>query len=341
MTWRPRTAGVVALCALSAVLAACGSDSEEAASGGAATGTTDVNLLLNYSPGPQEHAYFVTGIRKGFFEEEGINLTLTPGTGTGDAIKAAAVGRFKLALADTSTTMTAIDEGTPVITVGVLTQTSPMSVIFRKSTNIKTVKDLAGKTIASSGGGSLTETFPGLLKANGMAEDSVKLVPTAGTLTEQAAMLTGQTDAFLGTFPSDGVPLNLKGEDVSWLRFADFGVNPLGQGVIANKPWLAENKELMAAFLRATQKSIEYTIDNIDEAAQLFIDEYPDVYTVETATASLKEQVKLLHRPGTEDLPPLATTDEVWEDQQELMVKYLDLDPSIPLSEFHTDEFLR
>src|SRR3954470_15371344 len=110
------------LTCIAAVLAAL------AASPVFAQGKDKVVLLLNwylYS----EHAPFFLGKERGYFDQEGIDLEIQEGRGAGVTVQAVAAGSVQFGYADVATMIKAAAKGAPVVTTGVLLQTSPMAVM--------------------------------------------------------------------------------------------------------------------------------------------------------------------------------------------------------------------
>src|SRR5712671_7684156 len=85
-----------------------------------------VVLMLNwylYS----EHAPFFLGKERGYFDQEGIDLDIQEGRGSGVTVQAVAAGTATFGYADVPTMIKAASKGAPVTAVGVALQTSPMS----------------------------------------------------------------------------------------------------------------------------------------------------------------------------------------------------------------------
>lgn len=318
-------------------------ESEQSEEEGTPEELTQVEFLLNFSAYPADHAYYALGIQEGIFEQHGIAVSLVEGTGSGDALAALGVGRYPLALLDTGTLMLGIaNEDVPVTNIGVINQRSPMSLIFMSEKGFETVEDVRGLTIASSQGGSMTRLFPGLLAANGMTEEDINMALVGSGESQQVAMLSGQADAFLGYYPDDGMTLRLEGHDVDWISFADSGVNLLNLGIGANVEWLEDNQEIAQAFMRAIQEAVEATLAAPQDAAQAFVDQYPEAgYTVEMAAEMLEVSFELLSTETSAELPVGMAAEEDWRQSEDLLEEYMELQPAEGLDQYYTDEFVQ
>src|SRR5438477_11853450 len=110
------------LTCIAAVLAAL------AASPVFAQGKDKVVLLLNWYV-YSEHAPFFLGKERGYFDQEGIDLDIQEGRGSGVTVQAVAAGTAPFGYADVPTMLKAASTGAPVTALGVALQTSPMSVM--------------------------------------------------------------------------------------------------------------------------------------------------------------------------------------------------------------------
>ncbi|MFD1051352.1 ABC transporter substrate-binding protein, partial [Kibdelosporangium lantanae] len=190
-----------------------------------------VTLTLNWYP-YGEHAPFYYGKARKIYEKHGIDLTIQAGQGSQKTIQATAAGQTDFGWADTPALLAGVGQGMKVKSVGVFLQTTPSAVQFFSDKNIKAPADLKGKTIASTAGDALSKTFPAFLKINGLQAGDVKLqnLDAAGKM---AATIAGQTDALLGFATDQGPTVQEKaGKPVSYLKFADFGLNFYSNGLL-------------------------------------------------------------------------------------------------------------
>jgi NitT/TauT family transport system substrate-binding protein len=126
-------------------------------------------LLLNWYT-YSEHAPFYLGKERGYFDQEGIDLDIQEGRGSGVTVQAVAAGTAAFGYADVPTMMKAASKGAPVIAVGVALQTSPMSVMGFADRNIRKPEDIKGKTVAVTPGDSMSQIWPLFLQKNGLKQ---------------------------------------------------------------------------------------------------------------------------------------------------------------------------
>jgi NitT/TauT family transport system substrate-binding protein len=161
-----------------------------------------VTLMLNwylYS----EHAPFFLGKERGYFAEEGIDLDIQEGRGSAVTAQAVAAKSATFGYIDVTTMIKAAAKGAPLKSTGVLFQVSPMSVMGFTEKNIKTPKDIIGKTVAVTPGDSMSQMWPLFLKANNIQADQVKIVRGRPDQAQCGDDRAGRSAAWLRDGPGD------------------------------------------------------------------------------------------------------------------------------------------
>jgi len=316
---------------------ACG-QADPSGSGGEAgdDGLTEVTVTLNWVP-YGEHAPFYYGVEQGIFEEEGIDLTIQPGNGSGNTVQQVAQRNTDFGWADTPPLANGISSGMPVRSVGVFLQTGPSSVEFFADQGITEPADLVGKTVGGTPGDAMYGTFPAWLELNGVdpADVTVVNVDAAGKI---AALIEGKVDAIQG-FHHDQAPTieNQTGEEVEALPFADFGMNLLGTGLVAHEALLADDPELVEAMVRATSRAFLAASEDPDAAVAAMAagaEQAPDEAVL---AAQLAATVELL---GLEDAPaPGVNTEEQWTDTLTFLSENTDFDGGTTPADFWDGSF--
>ena len=319
-----------------ALLAACApsgqnndSSGNEGASNTASGPKETVTFTLNWVP-YGEHAPFYYGIEKGYYAEEGIDLKIEPGSGSGNTIKAVAQGQTMFGWADTPPMLKAISTGMPVKSVGVFLQKGPASIEFLADKNIKSIKDLKGKTVGGTPGDAMYATFPALLAANDMQPSDVTVV-NMDPANKIAQLAAGQVDAIMGFFHDQGPTIESKtGKEVDHLLFADSGLNMLGTGIVVSDETLSAKKDLVGKFVRATQKSWAEALKNPEDAAKAMVGLAENEPAEDVLVKQLKLAEPLLQLDTAGE--PGVNTDKQWSDTVGLMSQYAALkdagDPS-------------
>ncbi|MCU1573555.1 MAG: sulfonate transporter substrate-binding protein [Micrococcaceae bacterium] len=309
------SAGVAAVAAFS--LSACGGStgSGTAASGAAASegaAAKPVTLMLNWYP-YGEHAPFYYGVEKGIFKKHGIDLTIKAGQGSTKTVQATGQGQVDFGWADTPAVLANIDKGVKVKSLGVYLQTTPSAVQVFADSGIKTPQDLKGKTIAVSAGDAPTVTFPIFLKAAGLSPDDVKQqnLDAAGKI---AAVLSNKVDGLIGFAHDQGPTIaNKSGKAMTYLRYADQGINFYSNGLISSDSYLGKNPDLAKAMMAAVSESFEAAIQDPEAAAKSMDGKDPQIPPAAVVLDQWKETIKVLTTEKTEGKKPGVNDPADWD----------------------------
>jgi NitT/TauT family transport system substrate-binding protein len=320
---RRRLFTLAAATALLALAAGCGDDTPST-SPGSQPGTKNVTLMLNWVP-YGEHAPFYYGIKKNFYKDEGIELVVKPGNGSGTTIQQVAQNQVTFGWADTPPLLKGINTGMKVKSLGVFLQKGPSSIESLADKNISKPADLKGKTVGGTPGDALYAVFPAWLKANNLSTDDVKVVnvDAAGKI---AALSEGKVDAIMGFFHDQAPTVEAKTKKkVNALLYADSGLNMLGTGIVVNEATLNGDRDVAAKFVRATQKSWAEAAKDVPGAVAAMAEMAENEPPQEVLTKQLTLCLPLLE--GT----PGVNTEAKWSETIDLMSKYGDLkDPKSP-----------
>ena len=123
-----------------------------------------------------DHSPIYLALKKGYYQEEGLDLTVLRGSGSADSAKKVDLGQSDVGISDAPTILTAISKGANLKMVAVVYDKAGNNVFFRKSAGIKTPKDLVGKKIAVPPADSHRVLWPAFASLNGIDPQSVTLV---------------------------------------------------------------------------------------------------------------------------------------------------------------------
>lgn len=262
-----RFGAAAAALTLAAGLSACAGN-EAAPEGSAAEGGTTAITVLH---APINYEVLYIAQQEGFFEEEGLDVTITPGGTAQDNLGQLAGGSADLAIVSWDAAVTATAEGVPLKLISsnaeISTEFDTSAIMVRADSGITDVADLEGKTIAfnSVGSGGNVPVLQALKDA-GLDPDSVEQValPFASM---QAALEGSQVDA---VFPSDSFYAQMSGnEDFLEIAYPSREYRG-GLGITlwaATEQWLAENGETASAFNDAMAAATEFYEDEANVQA--------------------------------------------------------------------------
>ena len=292
-----------------------------------AQGKDKVILMLNWYT-YSEHAPFYLGKEKGFFDAEGIDLDIQEGRGSAVTVQAVGAGSATFGYVDVPTMIKAAAKGAPVKAVGVALQTSAMSVMGFSDKNIKTPKDIVGKTVAITPGDSMVQIWPLFLKKTGLQETQFKTV-AGDAQTKLNAVINGQADLLLGYVMDQNIKLqDATKKPVTPIRFSDYGVNMISSGIIANKETLAGKADMVKRFMRAATKSLEEAEKNPEAAVAATLKAQPKSGQPDTMLTGVKLTTALYHTEETKSLRPFRVSMKNVNESLDLLVQYGGMDPA-------------
>lgn len=290
-----------------------------------------------------EHAPFFVGVDKGFYEAEGLDVNVLEGSGSSTTVKLIGNGTNIIGYADSGTAMQGITRGVPIKAVAVLLQTSPMSFIFKADKPIRTMDELKGKSIAVTAGDASMAQLNALLTKHDMTTDDINLVVVANPAGKETAVLEDQADTFMGYYIDQPMRMEkVTGVDLDWTTTQDIGgVTTVSSAVIVSHRTMDENPELVEKFVRATQRAVQYTLDNPEEAAEIFAEHAAEFgFDKDLALAEIIGAQELLWTENSEGNPVGWSAIEDWQASQDLLQEYAELKPEEDVNVYFTNEFL-
>ena len=278
-----------------------------------------------------EHAMYYGGWQKGIFAEEGIDVTITRGYGSGDTVTKLAGGAFDFGVADVASVLTArARQNVPVKTIAALYTQSPHSLFVLKSSGITNFKGLENKKISITPGNSHKFYFPKVAEKSGT--DPNKIVWVNMDAAAMAAQLIAKKIDAAPFYSIHHYYINkaakAAGEEIIPLPFVEAGFRIYAASIIATDDTIAKKPDLTKRFLRAIKRSFEWARDNPEEACKLHVQKVPEV-ALDDCTHSLSAVMTFVFTDhekqfGWGKLSPerLATTWQAIAEAQDLDVKW-------------------
>jgi NitT/TauT family transport system substrate-binding protein len=233
---------------------------EASPAAGAQQGKTDVRVQLSFLMQSLD-APLVMAINKGYFAEEGLNVTYERGFGNADTISKLGTGNFNMAFSDMYNALE-FNEKNPnnkVIAVAVTQNKAPFSVISLKESGISGPKDLAGKKLGAPAGDGPRKLFPLFAEEVGIDPNSVQWTTMDPKLRE-SFLLQKQVDAISG-FSTSMLPSLLKAgktmDDINVFYYTDNGLDFYGNAILTNAAFAEKNPEAVKGFVKAYLRGLQ------------------------------------------------------------------------------------
>jgi len=247
-----------------------------AAMAGSAQAADDVTLQLKWVTQAQFAGYYVAAA-KGYYEEEGLNVTILPGGPDVAPTQVIAGGGADVVVDWMPSALAAREKGLALVNIAQPFKSSGMMLTCLKESGVATPADFPDKTLGVWFGGN---EYPFL---NWMNKLGLKTDGSAGGVTvlkqgfnvdpllqKQAACISTMTYNEYWQVIDAGV----KPEDLVTFKYEDEGVATLEDGLYVMEDKLSDPafEDKMVRFVRASMKGWKYAEANSDEAAMIVLE---------------------------------------------------------------------
>jgi len=212
-----------------------------------------ITFTLNWVAGG-DHAPYFYAQKLGWYKQAGLDVDFETGRGSAASAQKVGAGASQLGLSDMAGVLLFRGKGADLVGVMNVYANSPQGLYWLKSSGIKDVRDLAGKKIGNPAGDGARTMWPALAKRVGIDPASVTWVNIDANA-KLGALKAKAIDATTSFFNLHHVFARELGADMGFLAWKDAGVNPYGNSIIANGPWLKANRDKAEKFVKITQKA--------------------------------------------------------------------------------------
>lgn len=307
-----------------------------AMSSAAAFADDAVSLRLNWYLGGL-HAPFYYGKDKGFYKDEGIDLTINEGRGSVNTVQVVAAGSDTFGLADSSSVIAAATKGAEVKSVMTVLSSTGYSVVSLASENIKTPKDLEGKKFAVTAGDPLGQLFRAMAAYNKLDMSKISFVQV-DPAAKVVSVLEKKVDGLLGGADDQFFLIKYKGEQPAALRYANHGANIVGMTIVTQEQTIKNKADLVRRFVKATVRSWDETKKNPEAAVDATMKAKPDLNRA-SQLDQLKVDIELMNSENAKGRTGWGAEKD-WAQTLTLLKEYRDVQTDKPWTAFHTNEFL-
>ncbi len=333
--------GIFLLLTMLTIVTACGNaGSSNSGEQGSPEGSTenetlrDIKVVLDWTPNTN-HTGLYAAVDRGYFKEEGLNVEIIqPGQAGADTMVASGEVPFGVSYQEGVTQ--ARTQGVPIVSIAAVIQHNTSGFAAPADRNIKSPKDFEGKTYGGWGSPIDSAVLDTIMSLEGSDVEKVKNVNM------------GDADFFTATkrdidfawifYAWTGIEAELRGEPIDMFYVKDYSekLDYYTPVLISNEKTISEDPELVKAFMRATTKGYEYTIEHPEEAAGILSAAVPDL-DKDLVLASQKWLSPKYQDDATRWGEQKA---EVWQNYSDWMVEHKLLDKPLEVDKSFTNEFL-
>jgi NitT/TauT family transport system substrate-binding protein len=283
--------------------------------------------------------------QKGYYAAENLNVDIKEGAGSGKTVALMAGQQDDIGFADYMFMSVGVAKGMKLKGVYGVVQDGAWAIISRADNPIKTPQDMIGKSVATTA--DHKSMLDLLLALNKVPADKVKIQVTSPA-TRNTVFVNGQVDSFISVVigsPLDLVVRARQGKDkpVHFMPVADFGIAPMGQGIVAHERFIADKPVVLRRFVRASARALNDVVKpaNVDEGVDIAM-------KLSGAREERRDSVKL---GWTETMPRLKTkntagkpygwmSDKDWAVSVDILLKTGQIDKPFPPQSLYTNEFV-
>ena len=298
----------------------------------------DVSMRLDWLyQGP--NSGFMVAKDKGYYDEAGLNVDLGPGRGSGSTAQLVASKATMFGFSDGYVVGNSVAKDMSITMVAAVYRRNPTAVIVMADSDIKTLKDLEGRTIGIPTGATQFQQWPAVVKGCNLDGSKITVVNVdpAGSV---PALVTGKVQAIAGYAQGQvpGVEVRAKKEArVFW--YADCGVNAISNGIIVHKDMLKESPELIRSFVKASIRGFLYARQHPDEAVGI-TKKFSEAVVPEIARRELDMSFDNWVTPNTAGKPLGWMSDKDWDATVQVLKQYGGVTAPLEASTLFTNEFV-
>ncbi len=207
---------------------------------------------------------FYLAVDKGYYEEQGLDVTLKLGSAEANPLKMVIAGEDEFGVVGgPDLIITGRNKQLSIKAIAIMHKDSDLPIIItKKESGIDTVEELEGKKIGMFYGHSSTNIIRSLLHQEGISVEEVNVG------FDYSQFIAGKIDAEWAFRTTAGVTLPEKGIEINIISPADYGITTHGLTIFTTEEMIEENPELVQKFVSATIKGIEHTLTNPEDGIE-------------------------------------------------------------------------
>ncbi|MBI3972217.1 MAG: ABC transporter substrate-binding protein [Chloroflexi bacterium] len=326
-------------------LAACGAGEQSSAPAGQAGQSSArdtsrpaqaASLRLSWIKNVEFAGFFVA-LDKGYYRDEGINLTISGSAQNLNEVQAVSTKADLIGLSGSTTLLKARAQGIPTKAFGALFQKGPGCFIWLGKSGITGIKDFKGKKL-----GGLQTSRPSveaILIMNGLKAEDLSFVPIGFDV---SPLLTGQVDILAGIVTNQVVVLEQQGHKVGYAPYSDLGFVSYWNTPFVLDDTLKSKQDLLVAWLRASARGWSDALKNPDATARLVVEKYGEGLDLSNQMIEMKRELPFIQTDFTKQKGLFWMERSVWQQAHDaLLNRTKELEKPVSLDDVMTLDILQ
>ena len=228
-----------------------------------------VSLRLDWLHQFQFAGYYMAK-EKGFFQENGLDVEIKEFNYGVDQIQEVLDKKSTYAVGKSSLIIDRL-EGKKVLALAAMFQESPMVLLTKKDSNIKTPKDLLNKKVMLTPDARSAVAINSMIVSQGLKLEDINFQPHSFKLDD---LINGTTDAMGCYLSNEPFLLQQRGVEFNTLNPKDFGFEFYGGILFTSDDELKDHPNRLHNFYSAVLKGWSYAFENIDETVEIILTKY-------------------------------------------------------------------
>ncbi|HIM54201.1 MAG TPA: transporter substrate-binding domain-containing protein [Gammaproteobacteria bacterium] len=249
-----------------------------------------VKLQLNSTHQFRFAGYYMA-IEKGFYKDKGIEVQVLESSHTQDSIEELVDGHSNYAISGADA-LIAKTKSLPIVALAAINHESPLALMVRKDSGIKTPGDLRGKKIM------LGETnkfaIVTMLKNAGVSVGEYEILPI---ISDHTALDNNQIDAYAAYITDKAYHDRNNISMYHYIRPKDYDLDFYNDILITTHTETTNNRFRVRDFRDASLEGWKYALSNIDETVGLILDKYNSLKLDRSLLTREAQELRKIIRP--------------------------------------------
>jgi NitT/TauT family transport system substrate-binding protein len=307
--------------------------------GSAALAQESLTVRLDFLPWGV-HAGMHLAQEKGWFEEEGLEVEIQDGRGSGNTLQLVNAGQVDVGQIQLGLLPQARQEGAELTSFAGWLRRTDLAVLVDRGSGLTQIEDLEGKSLSVFAASPWAPFIDAFLAAGGLDQDSVEVLfvdPSAlwGTYT------AGRADGLMSTV-SSAVPVAEKSRPSDIILVSEAGIFFPSYGLVARQETLQNRKDALQKLVRVQQRAWEYLAGgHIDEGVEAMMAQRPDAQLdPEVLRGQIELSIEYFDTPASEGKPLGWQAEEDWNAALASMESAGAIEPGWQASDYYTNELI-
>ncbi|MCX6073022.1 MAG: ABC transporter substrate-binding protein [Campylobacterales bacterium] len=242
-----------------------------------------------------QFAGFYVAKEKGYYRDAGLDVTIEDAQNKRDPLKTVMQGNAQYAVGHTSLLVNSM-QGSPIILMAAMFQSSPEMLLVREDSGIKSAKDLRGKRIMLTADAANGVEIQAMLRSVGLTPKDYILQPHSYN---PRSLEHNETDAMAAYLSNEPFVLDKMGIKTHAIHPKEYGFDFYSDILFSSQKEYREHPERMAQFYNASMRGWHYAFTHIDETAELIYRAYnPQHKSLESLIYEGNSLKQLAYRPN-------------------------------------------